>query len=156
SDAEWSLRAGPHSQLAVVPFSHRGAWFQRRMRDVSDRVLLRECMIRGLHPINDRTNRAPTGTVTLCVLLQIIEQLVITDLPGSLPMDRNGLLRAYRGLQIRCDDPEEVAVTNNCYTSYRLSRFRIAGNKLRFHRRWSDYASVQQTVALHISRVLMF
>src|ERR1051325_6838222 len=156
-DAEGALRAGPNRQLAISPLGERGAWLERRVCDVGDGVRLRQFLIGGRHAVRDRTDRTATTTATRSrsILLQVIEQLIVTRLTRGLPVNRNRFLCSYRSLQIRRGHADEVAVVNNDYARHRFSRFRIAGDERRLERRRSDYASIQHPFTLQIGRVLM-
>src|SRR6185369_1820523 len=140
--SEWSLCSGPHCQLIVFPFSDSRPWLKWRVRDVSDRVIRRKLLIRDLESLLDRANRLASHAIAGCVLLQIIKQLFIARLPGSLPVNGNRFLRLYRGLPIRRNDTDEVAVANNFHTRNCFGSFRVGGNKLCFQRRWSNDTAV--------------
>src|SRR5262249_60210966 len=106
SYAEWSLRARPDGQLAVSPFGHGGAWFQRRVRDVCDGVSSFEFLMRGGESFGQcRGSVGRRGRR----LAQMLEEFFGRDLRRRLPLGANGRDGPRGRLLLWRDDAGEIA-----------------------------------------------
>ena len=155
--AEGPLGSGPHAQLAVLPFGHRGTGLQRRVGDVGNSIGLLEAQAGIRQALLDGAGDVTAAILSACAFF--FRYSKSSSLEGCCGGDFHVALSAASALSATRGagggDAHKVAVVHHRDARYLLRLLRVEGGERGAESRWPQNLAVEHPRQLDIGRIAM-